>query len=212
MHDEGNVIVQWLGALPKLDGYLVCDAGSRDGTPEIVEAYFKRAGIPGEVYPIQAGGDTKTSQRACTDATQRAKTLENKCDYWLFLTTKQILISADGIELSCSGLKDSSYWIEEHINGTGYASRQLITNQAIVEQPAAGPMSVRFDSGAINVEEDVLQHGFVITQHSYVDHPGARVGNLKKILSLLEEASKRHPDDPSLEYHIGELVSHIYYI
>jgi len=51
-----------------IDSYCICDTGSTDGTPEIIQAYFEAKGVEGKVYtePFRDFGYNRThSLLAC---------------------------------------------------------------------------------------------------------------------------------------------------
>jgi tetratricopeptide (TPR) repeat protein len=50
VRDEAAIIERCLASVePYIDSYYIWDTGSTDGTPEIIEQFFGKAGIPGEV-------------------------------------------------------------------------------------------------------------------------------------------------------------------
>lgn len=83
-----SAIIQRLinSALPIIDSYCICDTGSTDKTPELIEAYFKLKGIPGKVVyePFQDFGYNRTK------ALEHCVGLDN-ADYLLLIDADMIL-------------------------------------------------------------------------------------------------------------------------
>jgi glycosyltransferase involved in cell wall biosynthesis len=72
VRDEAHVVERCLDSVrPLIDGAVIVDTGSRDGTPEIVRAYLVRHGIPGagsaEVQSILRPGRGWTVRRGRAD-------------------------------------------------------------------------------------------------------------------------------------------------
>ena len=52
--NESKIITRLFDSVSKIiDSYCICDTGSTDGTPEIIQAYFDAKGISGKVYTEQ---------------------------------------------------------------------------------------------------------------------------------------------------------------
>ena len=51
--NESKIIRRLFDSVSKIiDSYCICDTGSTDGTPEIIQAYFESKGISGKVYKV----------------------------------------------------------------------------------------------------------------------------------------------------------------
>lgn len=69
-----------------IDSYCICDTGSTDGTPEVIQEYFEAKGIPGKVIkePFRDFGYNRThSLLACEK--------QDKADYILLMDADMIL-------------------------------------------------------------------------------------------------------------------------
>src|ERR1043166_5380999 len=74
--------LEWGG--PFISHWTICDTGSTDGTPEIIERFMARAGIPGKLYRDEWGnfGHNRTL------AIERAR---GTADYHLLLDADMVL-------------------------------------------------------------------------------------------------------------------------
>jgi glycosyltransferase involved in cell wall biosynthesis len=85
VRNEAAVIERCLGSVKSfLSHWTICDTGSTDGTPEIIERFFALAGIPGKLYRDEwvNFGHNRTL------AMQRAK---GTADYHLLLDADMVL-------------------------------------------------------------------------------------------------------------------------
>ena len=90
-----------------ITGYILCDTGSTDGTPEVAESLFNKLNITG-VVEHHEWKDFSHNRNLCLESGQRL--LGDVCDYWLLLDADQIMISPEDISIAELELNEPAYW------------------------------------------------------------------------------------------------------
>ena len=79
--DETHIIEECLNSmLPYIDRYDITDTGSTDGTPELIEKFMERHGIPGEVYRSDWKGFGDSPQ-GIGSRTESLRNCDGKADF-----------------------------------------------------------------------------------------------------------------------------------
>ena len=89
-----------------ITGYMFCDTGSLDGTPNLAKMFLKKLKIAGKIEN-HVWKDFSYNRNLCLTAGRRW--LANMCDYWLLLDADQIMISEDDISLAELELTNAAY-------------------------------------------------------------------------------------------------------
>jgi glycosyltransferase involved in cell wall biosynthesis len=93
---------------PLIDGWVICDTGSTDGTPALVAKLL--ADLPGALYE-EPWQDFETNRN---EALAHAKAFAGPDDYILFMDADDVLVSADPQPVFTRGSGADCYEIEEH--------------------------------------------------------------------------------------------------
>ncbi|WP_237482023.1 glycosyltransferase [Lichenibacterium dinghuense] len=124
--DEAHVIARCLDSLrPLIDGAVIVDTGSTDGTQAIVRDYFARHSIDGDVIE-QPWRDFAHNRSAALDALRRRAGL----DYALVMDADDSLAFEPGFDAARfkAGLDADMYDVAIHHGGTVYRRPQLFRN------------------------------------------------------------------------------------
>jgi len=90
-----------------ITGYMLCDTGSKDGTPNVTQSTFNNLNITGAIEHHE-WKDFSHNRNMCLETGQRL--LSDVCDYWLLLDADQIMVSTEDISLAELELTEPAYW------------------------------------------------------------------------------------------------------
>src|SRR5581483_5656361 len=125
--DESAVIERCLDSVrPLIDYVLIEDTGSTDGTQEIIRAYLRRHGIPGEVI------EEPWRNFAYNRTHVMARLRENvSVDYALIMDADDRLVIDSGFDAAAfkSGLWADSYQVEIWLRSTRYSRPQICNSR-----------------------------------------------------------------------------------
>ncbi|KAL4536609.1 hypothetical protein Ndes2437B_g06021 [Nannochloris sp. 'desiccata'] len=107
-------------------GYMLCDTGSTDGTPNVTQSTFDRLNITGAIEHHE-WKDFSSNRNMCIESGQRL--LSDVCDYWLLLDADQIMVSTEDISLSELELTEPAYWLRESCHGTQYSNKRIVSTK-----------------------------------------------------------------------------------
>jgi hypothetical protein len=93
---DDRLIPTLQGAALHITGYMFCDTGSTDGTPELAKSIFDYFGLKGKIAH-HTWKDFAHNRNLCLDEGKRL--LGDVCDYWVLLDADQIMKSDDGMIL-----------------------------------------------------------------------------------------------------------------
>lgn len=113
--------------LPIIDSYCICDTGSTDKTPEIIESYFKLKGIPGKVVyePFRDFGYNRSK------ALEHCSGLDT-ADYLLLMDADMVLKIPDNFDVSAFKQRVTSADAHYMLQGTDsfyYKNIRLVRNK-----------------------------------------------------------------------------------
>lgn len=127
VRDEAHVVERCLDSVrPLIDGAVIVDTGSRDGTPEIVRAYLACHGIPGTVAE-QPWQDFAHNRSAALAALRQDPAI----DYALVIDADDRLAFEAGFDPAAfkAGLSADVYDLDIHHGGAVYRRPQLFSNR-----------------------------------------------------------------------------------
>ncbi|WP_298957588.1 glycosyltransferase [uncultured Methylobacterium sp.] len=191
VRDEAHVVERCLdSARPLLDGAVVVDTGSEDGTPEIVRAYFARHGIPATVIR-QPWRDFAHNRSAALALLRQDPAI----DYALVLDADDWLAVAPGFDPAAfkAGLAADVYDLDIHHGGAVYRRPQLFANR----------LAFRYRSVLhefLDIPPSARSHGVAAGLHVVYGGDGARSRDADKFArdAALLEAALAGEDDPFL--------------
>ena len=186
VRDEADVIGRCLGSVAGLvDTWTICDTGSTDGTPELIERHL--ADIPGTLHhrPWRDFGHNRT---------ELMKLARGSADYLLLIDADMTIdwrgplpeLTADSYELRHEG--DPSYWIERLVRG----DREWHFVGATHEYLASTGGHTR-----------AQLHALVVEHHA---DGGTRDEKFDRDRALLEAQLERDPDDERSTFYLAQTL------
>lgn len=127
VRDEAHVVLRCLeSARSLIDGAVIVDTGSRDGTPDLLRAYFAQHGIPASVI-AEPWRDFAHNRSSALAALRRVPGL----DYALVLDADDSLILDAGFDAAAfkAALSADVYDVEIRHGGTVYRRPQIFSNR-----------------------------------------------------------------------------------
>ncbi|KAG7668404.1 hypothetical protein KSW81_002290 [Nannochloris sp. 'desiccata'] len=126
--DEANdrLVPALQAAAVHITGYMFCDTGSTDGTPELAKSIFDYFNLKGKVAH-HSWKDFAHNRNYCLEDGKRL--MGNKCDYWLLLDADQIMVAEEGFGLAELELKDSAYYLREVARDSEFTNRRIISTR-----------------------------------------------------------------------------------
>lgn len=106
--DESAIIERCLvSATPHIDCYVICDTGSKDGTPELISTFFADRGIPGFVRHTTF----QNFQQARNEALDAARNSALDFDYLLLCDADmELVVTRSGYR---EELRDDAYYLQQ---------------------------------------------------------------------------------------------------
>ncbi len=189
VRDEAAVIERCLAAaLPFIDAWVICDTGSRDATPALIEGFFQRAGLPGELHRF----GFESFEQARNAALERARGAALAFDYLLLLDADMELVVEDaGFRRH---LTLPAYLLEQR-SGLHYHNVRLLRRDA-----AAQYHGLTHEALAVDGEVPPLS-GLWIRDHN---DGGTRSEKLQRDLPLLEAQLAARPGDLRTLYYLAQ--------
>ena len=114
--------------MPIIDSYCICDTGSTDGTPELIESYFKTKNIPGKVVhePFRDFGYNRSK------ALEHCNDLE-KADFLLLIDADMVLQIPDNFDVKLFKQRVSiadAHYILQGTESFYYKNIRLVKNKS----------------------------------------------------------------------------------
>jgi hypothetical protein len=124
--DEANdrLIPTLQAAAIHITGYVFCDTGSTDGTPELAKSIFDYFNLEGKIVH-HTWKDFAHNRNYCI--TEGKRLLGNQCDYWLLLDADQFMVNEESYGLAELELKDSAYFLREVARDSEFTNRRVIS-------------------------------------------------------------------------------------
>ena len=194
-----KLIPALLAAAPHITGYMFCDTGSTDHTPELARHIFDILGIPGAV-DHHVWKDFSSNRNLCME-----KGLEllgsGMCQYWLLLDADQIMVSTDGLTfLSELKLTADFYWLRELCHGTEVQNSRIVSTGVKWEYVGRIHEYIR----AVEGQEDTEgSEGGTLPPQIYSIHDSDWNRGFDGDAKLLEEAVAEDPTDARSRFYLG---------
>lgn len=113
--NESHIILETLASVkPYIDYWVICDTGSTDNTPVLIEGFFRDAGIPGELHRV-------VWKNFGFNRTQVFELAKNKGDYLWVIDADDYLVG----NLDFGGLNADAYRLKYVLGDITYYRDQL---------------------------------------------------------------------------------------
>ncbi len=178
-------------AAPHVDCYVICDTGSTDGTPEMIEAFFRERGIPG-IVPRTEFRDFGQARNEALDAA-RASALA--FDYILLCDADmELVVHRQDYR---SQLTADAYLVTQRTASSGLAYDNLRLLRRDVPARYKGVTHEYLDLGpAARLHFDGI---------SYIDHATGsnRDNKFRRDIAMLLEGLKHEPGNARYVFYLG---------
>ena len=193
-----SAIIQRLidSVLPIIDSYCICDTGSTDKTPELIENYFKLKGIPGKVVhePFQDFGYNRTK------ALEFCRDIPN-ADYLLLIDADMVLKIPHNFDVSLFKQRVSSgdaHYILQGTDSFYYKNIRLIKNR-----PNLSYWGVTHEY--INLPDDT-KYGFFNKEDIFIwdiGDGGAKSDKYERDIRLLTKGLEEKPNNDRYTFYLA---------
>jgi glycosyltransferase involved in cell wall biosynthesis len=187
--NESAIIERCLAAAaPAIQSWVICDTGSEDATPELIERFFATRRIPGELHRIPF----LNFEQARNAALECARTSALAYDYLLLVDADMELVIEDP-DFAC-GLTGASYLLLQR-NDIAYYNTRLLRRSAPARY--VGVTHEYLDAGA---PPERLSGAW------FIDHAAGanRTGKFDRDARLLEEALVREPANARYVFYLAQ--------
>ena len=182
--------------LPIIDSYCICDTGSTDKTPELIENYFKLKGIPGKVVhePFQDFGYNRTK------ALEFCRDIPN-ADYLLLIDADMVLKIPHNFDVSLFKQRVSSgdaHYILQGTDSFYYKNIRLIKNR-----PNLSYWGVTHEY--INLPDDTV-YGFFNKEDIFIwdiGDGGAKSDKYERDIRLLTKGLEEKPNNDRYTFYLA---------
>lgn len=124
--DEAAVIERALqSTLPLISDWVIADTGSSDGTPEIIEAFFAKHGVPGRLLRHE-WRDFATNRNLALEAARQ----HSASSYVMFLDADDALVPGDRPMPGGQGLHEAQYTVRIKHGNMEHARAMLVSRTA----------------------------------------------------------------------------------
>lgn len=189
VRDEAAVLERcWASVEPLIDAWVVCDTGSVDGTPELVEQLG--ADLPGRLLRhewVDFGHNRSLLMGAATGA----------ADLLLLLDADMTLAVDDAVPTLDP---DVDVWLFRHAGSLSYATPRLVRGDRAWRFVGATHEYLAGEGG--HVQRELA--GLRITHHA---DGGSRSDKFERDRRLLERALADDPDDPRSWFYLGQTLA-----
>lgn len=174
-----------------IDYWVIADTGSTDGTQDIIQRYFDKQGIAGELHEHEWHNFEH-------NRTLALEAVQGKADYILMMDADDVLVHPEGFTFN--HLKADSYYIRCVLNGYAYARQKLIK--------ASLPwywQGVLHEVLKCKVTTKIKNHPHTCTINTSTD--GARGKNpdkYKEDAEILEKALKKEPSNARYQFYLAQ--------
>lgn len=189
VRNEADVITRLLDSVHALiDYWVVCDTGSSDDTPALVESYFQACGIPGELHhhPWRDFGHNRTRALMLADG---------KADYLLLLDADMVLHHS--FDFDPAALTADSHMVRQDAGDLSYYNTRLIRSG--LGWTSVGPTHEYYASA--RARNSSRLDALWIEDHG---DGGCRSNKFQRDIDLLEEAVTREPDNARYHFYLAE--------
>ena len=220
--NESKIICRLLiSVLPLIDSYCICDTGSTDGTPNIIQEFFKEAGIPGRIIyePFRDFGYNRSF------ALKECVSMEN-ADYILLLDADMVLriyqptlegradkCDTDCTQMVCNGVKISdtfsisqfkqdlsadAYYLFQGTPSFYYKNIRLIKNKPDIQYWGVTHEYIKLleNSTYLQIERE---HIFI----EDIGDGGSKSEKFERDIQLLKKGLDEHPNNDRYLFYLA---------
>lgn len=191
--DEASNIEQLLQNIENhVNGLVICDTGSADETPQLVEKFCDTNKQMSCYVMHHAWEDFASNRNLCLKQGKRAMT--KYCRYWLVLDADQRLVSTSNQSLLEIPLSADAYQLREKSHGYEYSHYRIVSVSKNFHYTGAihEVLDIR---GATSLGE--LPGSFYTTHHT------RHKRGMEQDILLMEKDLKRDPSNSRMVFHLG---------
>jgi tetratricopeptide (TPR) repeat protein len=198
VRDEAAIIERCLdAAAPLLDAVVACDTGSTDDTPDRIEAWIRRRGLPGVV--VHHAWKSFGANRTCALDAARAfiDRLQWPRDdvHWLLLDADHELVIDPAF--SRDAIAADAVWLEQRTDRESWWNLRLA--RASIDWKAVGSTHEWYEPAA--VENARRLHGLWIRDHA---DGSSRQAKIARDIALLTDELARDPSDARAMFYLAQ--------
>jgi tetratricopeptide (TPR) repeat protein len=194
--NESKIIIRLLDSVFSIiDSYCICDTGSTDDTPVIIESYFKEKGIPGKIIyePFKDFGYNRTfALQACEN--------ESNADFVLLLDADMVFWLNPSISPSefKESLDSDVYTIFQGGDTFYYKNTRIVRNNRGCKYWGVTHEYVQVPSG--------LTHGSIEKSRAFiidVGDGGSKSNKFERDIQLLEQGLIDYPNNDRYTFYLA---------
>lgn len=196
--NESKIIERLLDSvLPIIDSYCICDTGSSDNTPEMIECFFKTKGIPGKV----------TRELFRDFGYNRSKALEHctgldNADYLLLMDADMVLRYPDNFDVTAFKLRVTcadAHYVFQGTDAFYYKNIRLVKNK-----PGMNYWGVTHEY--MNLPNVATNHGIFNKDELFiydVGDGGAKADKYERDIRLLKKGLEDSPNNTRYTFYLA---------
>ena len=190
VRNEAAIIERCLASVqPYIDSYYILDTGSSDGTPEIIEQFFSKASIPGEV----GRGEFIDFSASRNQALEQLAASGIPHDYILLIDADMELVVSD--QDWKSGLTSDVYSVRQ-VNVIAYDNIRVVRSGL-----GAGYVGVTHEYLDVGGRPKPRLDGIEMIDHASGSN---RVGKFERDATMLAEALETEPDNTRYVFYLAQ--------
>ena len=194
--NESKIICRLLNSvLQIIDSYCICDTGSTDGTPNVIQEFFKEAGIPGRIVyePFRDFGYNRSF------ALKECVSME-KADYILLLDADMVLKVNDNFSISQfkQELSADAYYLFQGSPSFYYKNIRLIKNKPDIQYWGVTHEYIKLleNSSYLQIEKEYL---FI----EDIGDGGSKTEKFERDIELLKKGLEENPDNDRYLFYLA---------
>ena len=194
--NESKIICRLLtSVLQIIDSYCICDTGSTDGTPNIIQEFFKEAGIPGRIIyePFRDFGYNRSF------ALKECVSME-KADYILLLDADMVLQMHDNFSILQfkRSLSADAYYLFQGTPSFYYKNIRLIKNKPDIQYWGVTHEYIKLleNSSYLQIEKEDL---FI----EDIGDGGSKTEKFERDIQLLNRGLEENPNNDRYLFYLA---------
>ena len=189
VRNEAKVICRALDSVMELiDYWVICDTGSTDDTPAIINDYFQEKNIPGELHSrawINFGHNRN----------EALKLARGKGDYLLLVDADMVLQHSP--EFDPADLVSDSYLLRQHNGDLNYYNKRLLKN-------SLNWRCIGVTHEYYACETDASEENLSAIWIDDIGDGGSKLDKFERDIALLEEGIRNEPENARYHFYLAQ--------